>query len=98
MAVGPIGGAIYVNQQIPAVASEKISLQNRFDLQNLAAAEATNNKEKEMEEVRPTEENHEVDPDREENKQEQEQKKRQREQKDERSDDDEPLHHLDIKV
>ena len=98
MAVGPVGGAIYVNQQIPAVASEKTSVQNRFDLQNIAAAEATNSKEKEIEDVRPTEENHEVDPDREENKQEQEQKKKRRQHTDKDEKSEESGHRLDVKV
>ncbi len=62
---GPIGNAIYVNQQTATVASEKNSLQNRVELQNMAAANASNAKTREIEEVRPTEEIHKVDPDRE---------------------------------
>jgi len=38
---GPIGNAIYVNQQTATVASEKNSLQNRVELQNMAAANAS---------------------------------------------------------
>ena len=68
-ALGPIGNAIHVNQLTPAVASEKNSLQNRVELQNMAAANASNAKTKEIEEVRPTEEIHKVDPDREHNNQ-----------------------------
>ncbi len=67
--VGPIGNAIHVNQLTAAVASEKNSLQNRVELQNIAAANASNAKTKEVEEVRPTEEIHKVDPDREHNNQ-----------------------------
>ncbi len=63
--LGPIGNAIHVNQLTAAVASEKNSLQNRVELQNMAAANASNAKTKEIEEVRPTEEIHKVDPDRE---------------------------------
>jgi len=62
---GPIGNAIYVNQQTATVASEKNSLQNRVELQNMAAANASNAKAREIEELRPTEEIHKVDPDRE---------------------------------
>ena len=99
MAVGAIGGAIYVNQQIPVVASEKSAVHNRFDLQNIAAAESANNKQKEVEEVRPTEENHEVDPDKEETKKEADQQKR-RDKKQKREEEEQPdsNHHLDIKV
>ena len=67
--VGPIGSAIHVNQLTPVVASEKNALQNRVELQNMAAANASNAKQKEIEEVRPTEEIHMVDPDREHNQQ-----------------------------
>lgn len=102
MAVGPVGNAIYVNQQIASVASEKNAALNRFELQNLAAAAATNDKEKEVQEVRPTEENHAVDPDREHTKEEAEQEMKREKKEQDNSDDEEsdepPLHHLDIKV
>ncbi len=63
--MGPIGNAIYVNQLTANVASEKNAVQNRVELQNMAAANASNAKTKEIEEVRPTEEIHKIDPDRE---------------------------------
>jgi len=63
--VGPLGSVIHTNQLTPVVASEKNAMQNRFELQNMAAANASNDKQKEIEEVRPTEENHMVDEDRE---------------------------------
>ena len=65
MALGPIGNAIYVNQQTASVASVQGNQNNRFDLQNIAAQAAANEKEEKVLEVRPTEENQEVDPDRE---------------------------------
>jgi len=46
MAIGPIGSAIYVNQQMASVAGEQTAQQNKFDLQNLAAAAIANDKEK----------------------------------------------------
>ena len=102
MAIGPVGNAIYVNQQMATVASEKNALQNRFELQNVAANAATNEKEKEIEEVRPTEENHMVDPDREHTKEEAEQQmKRERkkpETEEEEGEEAPPIRHLDIKV
>lgn len=65
MAIGPIGNAIFVNQQTATVSSVQGNLNNRFDLQNVAAQAAANEKEKEVVEVRPAEEAHEIDPDRE---------------------------------
>jgi hypothetical protein len=70
MAVGPIGGAILVNQMTPAVTSVQGGQYTRFDLQNIAAQAAANEKQKEVEELRPAEENHAVDPDREHQRQE----------------------------
>ncbi|MEA1918783.1 MAG: hypothetical protein U9N52_03000 [Campylobacterota bacterium] len=99
--IGPIGSAIYTNQQIATVASEKNALQNRFELQNMAAADASNAKAKEIEEVRPTEENHKVDEDREHTKQEAESenpKDRESKKEDEEANESPPLHRLDIKV
>jgi hypothetical protein len=65
MAVGPIGNAIFVNQQTATVASVQGNQNTRFDLQNLAAQAAANEKEEQVMEVRPTEENEMVDADRE---------------------------------
>jgi len=102
MAVGPIGNAIYVNQQMASVAGEKNAMQNRFELQNLAAAAATNEKEKEVLEVRPPEENQKVDPDREHTKEEAEQEMKRERREPEGEEEEEtpkaPLHRLDIKV
>ncbi len=100
--IGPVGNAIYVNQQTASVAGDKNAALNRFELQNLAAAEAANTKQKEVEEVRPTEENHKVDEDREHTKQEaEEENPKEREGKKDEEEDDVPplpLHRLDIKV
>ncbi len=99
MAIGPIGSAIYTNQQMAAVASEHNAQQNKFDLQNLAAAAIANDKEKEVQEVRPTEETGETNEDAERKKREEEENRKNREKKNKEDDDDiPPLHHLDIKV
>jgi hypothetical protein len=101
MAIGPIGNTIYVNQQMATVASEKTALLNRFELQALAAATASQEAKKEIEEVRPTEKNHGVDPDREHTKEQAEQEERRFEQKEEVPESEVPpgpLHILDIKV
>jgi len=70
MAVSPIGGAVLVNQMTPAVTSVQGGQYTRFELQNIAAQAAVNEKQKEVEELRPAEENHAVDPDREHQRQE----------------------------
>ncbi|MDD2780397.1 hypothetical protein [Sulfuricurvum sp.] len=101
MAIGPIGNTIYVNQQMATVASEKTALLNRFELQALAAATASQEAKKEIEEVRPMEKNHGVDPDREHTKEQAEQEERHPEKKEAGTESEvppEPLHILDIKV
>jgi len=102
MALGPVGNVIFVNQQTPAVATIKADHNARLDFQNMAAQHITNEKEKEVQELRPTEENQQIDPDREHQKEEaeQEQKNRKKQKKaDEQEQTDAPvIHHLDIKV
>jgi hypothetical protein len=99
--IGPIGGAIYVNQQMASVASEKTAVLNRFELQALAAASASQEAKQEIEEVRPPEGNHGVDPDREHTKEQADQEE-QRPKKEPKKEEDttppKPLHLLDIKV
>ncbi len=99
MAIGPIGNAIYTNQQMASVASEQNAAQNKFDLQNLAAAAITNEKEKEVQAVRPTEETGETNEDAERKKREEEENEKNKEHKDgEKEKESPPLHLLDIKV
>ena len=64
MAVGPIGNAIFVNQMTPAATNIQNAHNNRVDFQNMVAQTSVNEKDEKVLEVRPTEENHEVDPDR----------------------------------
>lgn len=70
MAVGAIGNAIFVNQQTASASSVQANQNNRFDLQNVMAQSIANEKEEKVLEVRPAEENKEVDPDREHQRQE----------------------------
>ncbi|MEN4053808.1 MULTISPECIES: hypothetical protein [Sulfurimonas] len=108
MAVGPIGGAILVNQMTPAVTPVQGGQYTRFELQNIAAQAAANEKQKEIEEVRPTEENHAIDPDREHQRQEADEEMSQNPTKDRKHFDSkeetqeevskETTHLLDIKV
>jgi len=98
MAIGPIGSAIYTNQQMAAVASEQTAQQNKFDLQNLAAQALINEKEKEVAEVRPTEETGETNEDAERKKREEEENEKNKQNKDDEKEEMPPLHQLDIKV
>lgn len=104
MAIGPIGNAIYVNQQTAAASNVQNAHNNRVEFQNMAAQIAANEKEKEVTEVRPTEENQEVDPDREHQRQEadEEMKRSEHQEKDEDEEETQteefPIHKLDIKV
>ncbi|MCW8837499.1 MAG: hypothetical protein OQK11_02235 [Thiovulaceae bacterium] len=104
MAIGPIGNAIFVNQQTAAASNVQNAHNNRIEFQNMVAQAAANEKEKEVIEVRPTEENHEVDPDREHQRQEadEETKRSEHQQKDEDEEkkpkENFPIHKLDIKV
>lgn len=102
MAIGPIGNAIYVNQQTASVATVQGNQNTRFDLQNLAAQAAANEKDEKVNEVRPTEENQMVDADRERQKDEAEQNNKKSPKKDkeneEESEPNENKYKLDIKV
>lgn len=102
MAVGLVGNAIYVNQQTASVSSLQNAHNNRVDFQNMVAQAAAQEKEKEVLEVRPAEETHEIDPDREHNKNEADQEtarsKKHKESEEEQKEDEHPLHILDIKV
>ena len=65
MAIGPVANTIFVNQQTASVSAVANSHNSRVDFQNVVAQAAANEKDEKVLEVRPTEENHEVDPDRE---------------------------------
>lgn len=101
MAIGPVGNTIYVNQQMASVASDKNVQLNRFELQALAAQAIAQEQEKEIQEVRPAEENQSVDPDREHAKEqaEQEENRAKHHESDAVTPEElKPLHLLDIKV
>ena len=106
MAIGAVGNAIFVNQQTASVASIANSHNNRVDFQNMVAQASVQEKEKEVLEVRPAEENHAIDPDREHQKNEAEQETERNEKREEEVVEEESeflkaethLHKLDIKV
>lgn len=109
MAIGPIGAHIYVNQNMQVQASKQTDFQNKLDLQNVQAAAMANEKDKEVQEVRPPEETYKIDPEHEHEKEKKEQeenaqkeqvakeKKEEKPQENEQND-DESFSHLDIKI
>jgi len=105
--VGPVGSVIYTNQMTQAATDLQNTQNNRVDFQNIAAQAAANEKQKEIEDVRPAEENQEVDPDREHQRDEADEeakmlKKRKNKDEDENEEEssnmENALHKLDIKV
>ena len=110
MAVTPLGNTIFINQNVNMVSNKVADIQNRFDLQNLAAASLASDEKQEVSEVRPTEETYKIDPENEHEKQkkkdEQERFEGKRsqdlEENDEEADEtqieDEPIRHIDIEI
>lgn len=105
MAISPIGGMVYANQNMQAPATQQADFQQRLDAQTNAAMVATNEQKKEIEEVRPTEETYELDPEKD---QEEKKKNKEKSEKDEqelpeeneekKSIQEEEDHLLDIKI
>ncbi|QKF91388.1 hypothetical protein [Campylobacter sp. CCUG 57310] len=62
MPVTPLGNTIYINQNMNVVANKQADMQNRFDLQSLAAMTLKEDEDKEVVQVRPTEETYKIDP------------------------------------
>ena len=79
MPVSPLHNIIFVNQNMNVAASVQTSQFNRFDIQQAAAQALANEKEKIVEETRPPEELHAVDPDREHERQEAQEREEERE-------------------
>ena len=100
MSIGNIGSVIFTNQMTPAVSAVQTAENNRVDLQNVAAQAAANEKEREVLEVRPAEESHEVDPDRDHERDEadRETQRSEKKEKDDEETDTPTIHKLDIKV
>lgn len=102
MAIGAIGNAIFANQMTANVSSVQNAHNNRVDFQNMVAQAAANEKDEKVLEVRPAEENQEVDPDREHQKNEADQETARAEHEDQEEDKTKesefPIYKLDIKV
>jgi hypothetical protein len=99
MAIGPIGSAIFTNQMTPAATAVQNAHNNRVDFQNMIAQAAVNEKDEKVLEVRPTEENQEVDEDREHQRDESDREtQRSKKREEEEEEEEEPLYKLDITV
>jgi len=102
MSIGAIGNAVYVNQQTLSVSNIQNAHTNRIEFQNMIAQATANEKDEKVLEVRPTEDNQEVDPDREHEKNEADQEtarnKKNKNKKDNEDRDEYKVHTLDIKV
>ena len=98
--ISPAGSVLFTNQMTPAVANTQGAHTNRVDFQNMVAQAAVQEKDEKVLEVRPTEENHEVDEDREHTRDEaqRENERTKHEEVEENQPEEEPLHKLDIKV
>jgi len=98
--IGPLGSAIFTNQMTPAVASNQNAHSNRVDFQNMVAQAAVNEKDEKVLEVRPAEENQEVNEDKEHTRDESD-RENQRNDKQEEEDESaeiQAVHKLDITV
>jgi len=100
--IGPISSTIFTNQMTPSAATAQNANQNRVDFQNMIAQSSVQEKDEKVLEVRPAEENKEVDEDKDHTRDEAD-RENQRSEKHEEEDDEEvqessPLHKLDIKV
>ncbi len=98
MAIGPIGNAIFVNQMTANVASVQNAHSSRVDFQNMVAQATVNEKDEKVLEVRPAEENHEVDEDREHQRDEADRETQRNEKEDKDEEESETIYKLDIKV
>ena len=103
MSIGAIGNAIFTNQMTANVSSVQNAHNNRVDFQNMVAQASANEKEEKVLEVRPAEENQEVDPDKEHQKNEADQElaRDKKDKKNKEGEDNEesfPIYKLDIKV
>ena len=65
MPVGPVGNVIYANQVMHLQSVKQSDYQNRIEMQGVVAASMTKEKENEVEDVRPAEEAHKIDPEKE---------------------------------
>ena len=98
--VSAVGNAIFTNQMTPVASTTANSHNNRVEFQNMVAQANINEKDEKVLEVRPAEENQEIDEDREHTRDEadRETKRSKKSEEDEEEEEEFPLYKLDIKV
>ena len=97
--ISPVGAVIFTNQMTPVASSTATAQNNRVDFQNMVAQAQVQEKDEKVLEVRPTEENQEVDEDREHTRDEADRENQRSEKREEEEDKEgESLYKLDIKV
>ena len=84
MSISALGGIIYTNQNTPVVSHIHQLEQGKSVLQNYVAGEIANEKEKIVDEVRPTEETYKVNENKKEEKKEHKKKNKEKEKKNEK--------------
>ena len=98
--IGPVGSAVFVNQMTANVSSVQNAHNSRVDFQNMVAQAAVQEKDEKVLEVRPAEENHQVDEDKEHQRDEAERETARSEKPEEEKEEEksETIYKLDIKV
>ncbi len=98
--IGPIASTIFTNQMTPAVASNQTANQNRVEFQNMIAQAQVQERDEKVLEVRPAEENQEVNEDKDHTRDEadRESERSEKAEEDEEESELESLYKLDIKV
>lgn len=96
--IGPVSSTIYVNQQSANIAPMANVEQSKAGFQNMMSQAIVQEKEIELNEVRPSEENHSVDSDKEETKGGLFYEKGKKRVKKDDKEEENSLHILDIKV
>jgi len=97
--IGPVGSAVFANQMTANAASVQNAHSSRVDFQNMVAQAAVNEKDEKVLEVRPAEENHEVDEDREHQRDEADRETdRNKKEEDKEEENPQTIYKLDIKV
>ncbi len=98
--IGPIGNTIFTNQMIPAVATNQTANDNRVEFQNMIAQAEVQERDEKVIEVRPAEENANINEDKEHTRDEAD-RESERSDKSEDEDDSEenhPIYKLDVMV
>ena len=96
MAVTPVGNAVYINQNAQVSSAQHSNAQPKLDFQALVTTQIMEDKQKEIQDVRPTEQVEKTNEDGHGSKEKQESKKKENKEEEEKS--LEPQEHKDVVV